>query len=75
MNWAIKIKSKETDYTINYWIDYTNERGKPNRSCHKPALKCFYSFYFMSRMEGKIATITEKCIYAYDFLNVTDIMM
>ena len=28
LNWAMKIKSKETDYTVNYWIDYTNERGK-----------------------------------------------
>ena len=72
MNWAIKIKSKETDYTINYWIDYTNERGKPNGGCHKPALKCFYSFYF-SVKNGRWDTITKKCIYAYNLLNVTDI--
>ena len=42
LKWAIKIKSKETDYIVNYQIDYTNERVKPNRGCHKPALKCFY---------------------------------
>ena len=54
LNWAVKIKSKEAHYTINQWIDYTNERRKPNRGCHKPALKCFYSFYFLSRMEGDI---------------------
>ena len=52
MNSAIKMKTKETDYTINYWIDYTNERGKTNRDCHKPALKCFYSFYFSDKNEG-----------------------
>ena len=46
LNWAIKIKSKETDYTVNYQICYTNERGKPNRCCDKPALKCFHAFYF-----------------------------
>ena len=68
----MKTKSKETDYTINYLIDYTNERGKPNRGCHKPALKWFYSFYF-SVKNGRLDTITEKCIYAYNLLNVTDI--
>ena len=31
LKWAIKIKSKENDYTVNYQIDYTNERGKFNR--------------------------------------------
>ena len=72
MNWAIKIKSKETDYIINYWIDYANERGKPNTGCNKPALKCIYSFYF-SVKNGRWDTITEKCIYAYNLLNVTGI--
>ena len=72
MNWAIKTKSKETDYTINYRIDYTNEGGKPNRGCHKPALKRFYSFYF-SVKNGRWDTITEKSIYAYNLLNITDI--
>ena len=43
LNWAIKIKSKQTDYTANYW---KLMREKLNRGCHKPALKCFYSFYF-----------------------------
>ena len=70
LNWAIKIKSKEAGYTINYWIDYTNDRGKPNRGCHKPALKCFYLFYF-SVKNGRWDTITGKCIYAYNLLNVT----
>ena len=72
MNWAIKIKSQETDYTINYWIDYTNERGKPNGGCHKPDLKCFYSFYYSAK-NGGWDTITGKYIYAYNLLNVTDI--
>ena len=74
MNWAIKIKSKETDYTINYWIDYTNERGKANRGCHKPALKCFYLFYFSVKNGGE-DTITEKCIYACNLMNVTGIYL
>ena len=74
LNRAIKIKSKEADYTINYWVDYTNERGKPNRGCHKPALKCFYSFYF-SVKNGRWDTITEKCIYAYNLHNVTGIYL
>ena len=72
MKWAIKVKSKEADNTINCLIDYTNERGKSNRGCHKPTLKCFYSFYF-SVKKGRWDTITEKCIYAYNLLNVTDI--
>ena len=46
LNWAVKIKSKESDYAVNYWIDYTNERGKPNKGCDKPALKCFYFLFF-----------------------------
>ena len=54
LNRAIKIKSKEADYTINYWVDYTNERGKPNRGCHKLALKCSIHFIFPARMEGEI---------------------
>ena len=28
-NCAVKIRSKETDCTVNYQMDYTNERGKP----------------------------------------------
>ena len=72
LNWAIKITSNEADHTINYWIDYTNEGGKPNRGCNKPGLKCFYSFYF-SVKNGKWDTITQKCIYAYNLLNVTGI--
>ena len=74
MNWAIKIKSKETDNNINYWIDYTYERGKPNRGCHKPALKCFYSLYFSVKY-GRWDTITDKYIYAYNLLNVTGISL
>ena len=35
-------------------MDYTNERGKPNRGCHKSALKCFYSFDFSIKNEGEI---------------------
>ena len=46
-----------------------NERGKPNRGCHKPALKCFYSFYF-SVKNGRWDTITQKCIYAYNLQNI-----
>ena len=72
LNWAIKAKLKETDYTINYLIYYTNERGKPNRGCHKPALKCFYSLYFSVKYE-RWDTITEKCIYEYNLLNVIGI--
>ena len=74
MNWAIKIKPKENDCTINYLIGYTNERGKSNRGWHKPALKCFYSFYF-SVKNGRWDTITENCIYAYNLLNVTGIYL
>ena len=48
---ATKIKSKKADYTINYC---TNERGKSNSGCHRPTLKCFYSFFFLSRMKGEI---------------------
>ena len=57
LNWAIEIKSKETDYTVNYQIDCPKEWGKPNGGCHKPALKCFYSFYFSVR-NGRWDTIT-----------------
>ena len=57
LNWAIKVKSKETYYAVNYWIYYSNEREKPNRRCHKPAWKCFYSFYF-SVKNGRWDTIT-----------------
>ena len=46
LNWAIKIKSKETDYIVIHWINYINERGKPNRGCHKAALKCFIWFFY-----------------------------
>ena len=74
LNRAIKIKSKEADYTINYWVDYTNERGKPNRGCPKPALKCFYLFYF-SVKNGRWDTITLKCIYGYNLHNVTGIYL
>ena len=74
MNWAIKIKPKENDCTINYLIGYTNERGKSNRGWHKPALKCFYSFYF-SVKNGRWDTITQKCIYAYNLQNVTGIYL
>ena len=74
LNRAIKIKSKEADYTINYWVDCTNERGKPNRGCHKPALKCFYSFYFPVK-DGMWDTINQKCIYAYNLLNFTGIYL
>ena len=74
LNWAIKVKSEEADYTINCWIDYTNERGKPNRSCHNPALKCFYSFYF-SVKNWRSDTITQKSIYVYNLLNVTVICL
>ena len=49
-------------------IDYNNERGKSNKACHKPALKCF-SFYFFVK-NGWWDTITKKCIYAYNLLNV-----
>ena len=42
LNRAIKIKSKETDYAVNYQNNYNIERGKPYRSCHKPALKYFH---------------------------------
>ena len=42
LNRAIKIKSKETDYAVNYQNNYNIERGKANRSCHKPALKYFH---------------------------------
>ena len=59
LKWAIKIKSKETDYTANYWTDYTNEGGEPNRGCHKPALRCFYSFYF-SVKNGRRDAITVR---------------
>ena len=64
LNWVIKIKSKETGYTINYWMNYTYERGKPNRGCHKIGLKCFYSFYF-SVKNGRWDTITEECIFTH----------
>ena len=74
LNRAIKVKSKEADYTINYWVGYTNERGEPNRGCHKPALKCFYSFYF-SVKNGRWDTITQKCIYACNLQNVTGIYL
>ena len=74
LNWAIKVKSKEADYTINYWIDYTNERVKPNRGCHKPALKCFYLFYFSVKNERRDA-ITQKCIYAYTLQNLAGIYL
>ena len=74
MNWPIKIKSNETDYTINYWIDYTNEKRQANRGSLKPALECFYSFYF-SVKNGGSDTITEKCIYAYNLMNVTCIYL
>ena len=59
LKWAIKIKSKETDYTANYWTDYTNVGGEPNRGCHKPALRCFYSFYF-SVKNGRWDAITVR---------------
>ena len=75
LNRAIKIKSKEADYTINYWIDYTNERGKPNRGCHKRVFKCFTSFYFSVKNVRWWDTITQKCIYAYNLLNVTGIYL
>ena len=71
LNGAVKIKSKEADYTINYWIDYTNQRGKPNRGSHKPALEYFYSYF--SVKNGRWDTITQKCIYAYNLLNVSGI--
>ena len=54
MNWAIKIKPKETDYTINYWkIIPTREENLIevdisllwNASIH---------FIFLPRMEGNI---------------------
>ena len=74
LNWAVKITSKETDYTINYWVDCTNERGKSNRGCHKPSLKCLYSFYF-SVKNGRWDTITQKCICAYNLQNATGIYL
>ena len=74
LNWAIKMKSKEADYTINYSIDYTNGREKPDRGCHKPALKCSYSFYF-SVKNRRWHNITQNCVYAYNLLNVTGIYL
>ena len=74
LNRGVKIKSKEADCTINYWVDYTNEKGKPSRGCQKPAFKCFYSFYF-SVKNGRWDTITQKCIYAYNLQNVTGIYL
>ena len=74
LNRAIKIKSKEADYAINYWVDYTNDRGKPGWGYNKPDLKCFYSFYF-SVKDGRWDTITQKCIYAYNLQNVTCIYL
>ena len=43
---SYKNKSKETNHTVYIWIDYVNERGTPNKGCHKPVLKCFYSSQF-----------------------------
>ena len=71
LNWAMKIKLKETDYTVNYCIYYTNERGKPKRGYHKPALKCFYSFYFCQERKVRYYYCTEKYIYAHNLLTVT----
>ena len=74
LNWAMKIKSKESDYTINYWVDCTNERGKSNKGCDKPALKYFFSFYF-SVKNGRWDTITQKCICVHNLQNVTGIYL
>ena len=73
VDWTVK-KSEKKLTALNYWIDYTNERGKPNRCCHKPALKCFCSFYF-SVENGRWSTITQKCFYAYKLLNITGIYL
>ena len=43
LNWAVKIKSKETDYTVNYLIPMREEN--PKEVTISLLLKCFYSFY------------------------------
>ena len=58
MNWAIKIKPKENDCTINYLIGYTNERGNPIEVDISLLWNASIHLIFLSRMEGKIPLAT-----------------
>ena len=73
LSYKNKVKRSWLYYKL-YIVYRTNERGKSNRSCHKPALKCFYSFYF-SVKNGRWDTITQKCICAYNLQNATGIYL
>ena len=51
-----------TIYTVNYQIDYTNQKEKPNRGCHKTSFEVFLFILFFCQ-EWKVRYCTEKCIY------------
>ena len=62
LNSAIKINSKETDYTVNYWIDYTNVREKPIEVAISLLWNASIHLIFLSRMKVSYIDCTEKCI-------------
>ena len=52
LNWAIKIKSKETDYTVSYWIPMREENSI--EVAISLLWNVFVLFIFLSRMESTI---------------------
>ena len=63
MNWPIKIKPKETDSTINYWIDYNMRKENPIEADIILLWNASIHFICLSREEGKMPSARSISTY------------